>query len=66
MNQETNAVAAPAAINPAHDKFVDVQDYKFHFKKDELGNKRETIELKLGRPSVEGVVAILEKGGKGH
>ena len=42
-----------------------MKEYKFHFKKDELGNKRETIELKLPVPSVEGLVAILEGGGKG-
>ena len=52
-------------VIPNFDNKVDLKDYKFHFKKDELGNKRETIELKLPVPSVEGIVAILEAGGKG-
>ena len=46
------------------DKTVDVKDFSFHFKKDKLGNKRPSVELKLPVPSVEGIVAILEKGGK--
>lgn len=63
MSEEQSNQAT--GINAAFDKNVDVKDYKFHFKKDNLGNKRETIELKLGVPSVEGIVAILETGGKG-
>ena len=64
-----NAVASteapkPAQIVPNFDNKVDLKDYKFHFKKDNLGNKRETVELKLPIPSVEGIVAILEGGGK--
>ena len=47
------------------DNKVDTREVKFHFKKDDLGNKRETVELKLPAPSVEGLVAILETGGKG-
>lgn len=62
MSGENAAVAT--AINPAHNVLVDSKEYKFHFKKDDLGNKRETIELKLPVPSVEGVVKILETGGK--
>ena len=46
------------------DKTVDPKDFTFHFKKDKLGNKRPSVELKLPVPSVEGIVAILEKGGK--
>ena len=61
---ETTAVAVESQIVPNFDNKVDVKEYKFHFKKDELGNKRETIELKLPVPSVEGLVAILEAGGK--
>jgi len=56
---------ATAQIVPNFDNKVDVKEFKFHYKKDELGNKRETTELKLPIPSVEGVVAILEAGGKG-
>jgi hypothetical protein len=46
------------------DKNVDTKDFSFHFKKDKLGNKRPSVELKLPVPSVEGIVAILEAGGK--
>lgn len=51
-------------INANHDNTVDSKDFTFHFKKDKLGNKRPSVELKLPVPSVEGIVAILEKGGK--
>ena len=66
---ETNVAQTPATepakqIIPNFDNKVDVKEFKFHYKKDELGNKRETTELKLPVPSVEGVVAILEGGGK--
>jgi hypothetical protein len=53
-----------AAVQANFDKFNDSKEYKFHFKKDNLGNKRETIELNLAVPSVEGVIRILETGGK--
>lgn len=47
------------------DNKVDTKNVKFHFKKDQLGNKRDTVELdKLPVPSVEGVVEILQAGGK--
>ena len=55
----------PIQIVPAFDNKVDLKDFKFHFKKDDLGNKRPTVELKLPCPSVEGVVNIVETGGKG-
>lgn len=61
---EVAAAPAPIQVIPNHDNKVDMKEYKFHFKKDELGNKRETIELKLPVPSVEGIVKILETGGK--
>lgn len=64
-NQAAVEAAAPKQIIPNFDQKVDLKEYKFHFKKDELGNKRETIELKLPVPSVEGLVHILETGGKG-
>ena len=51
-------------INPNFDNTTDTKAIKFHFKKDDLGNKRETIELPLKVPSVEGIVAILNGGGK--
>ena len=52
-------------INANFDNTVDVRDFKFNFKKDELGNKRASVELKLPVPSVEGIIAILQGGGKG-
>jgi len=51
-------------IQANYDKNIDVKPFKFHFKKDKLGNKRESIELNLPIPSVEGVIAILQAGGK--
>lgn len=51
-------------INANHDTLVDSKDFTFHFKKDKLGNKRPSVELKLPVPSVEGIISILEKGGK--
>lgn len=55
--------AAIAAIKPNFDKFTDKKVFKFHFKKDELGNKRPTVELTLPIPSVEGIVDIITKEG---
>lgn len=47
------------------DNKVDTKNVKFHFKKDQLGNKRDMVELdKLPVPSVEGIVEILQAGGK--
>lgn len=59
-----------AQIVPNFDNKTDVKDFKFNFKtiKDkETGEefKRASIELKLPIPSVEGLVAIMEAGGKG-
>lgn len=46
------------------DNTIDQKDFTFHFKKDKLGNKRPSVELKLPVPSVEGIIDILNKGGK--
>ena len=56
-------------IQANFDNTVDVKEYKFHFKtvKDKdsgIETKRPTIELKLPVPSVEGIIKILEAGGK--
>ena len=71
-NQATGGVASteatgakPIQVIPTFDNTVDLKEFKFHFKKDDLGNKRPTVELKLPCPSVEGLVKILETGGKG-
>lgn len=53
-----------SAVTANFDNQVDTKDFTFHFKKDKLGNKRPSVELKLPVPSVEGIVAILKKGGK--
>ena len=50
-------------------KFIDEKEVKFAFRsvKDEatgLESKRPTIEQKIPVPSVEGIIAILEAGGK--
>ena len=52
-------------ITPNFDSSVDAKDFQFRFKKDKLGNQRSPVILKAGVPSVEGIVAILELGGKG-
>jgi hypothetical protein len=51
-------------ISPNVNKNIDTKDFSFRFKKDKLGNKRSNLELKGPVPSVEGIVSILEKGGK--
>jgi hypothetical protein len=59
------AVEHMRTIVPNFDKTLDVRDFKFNFKKDEFGNKRPSVELKLPVPSVEGLISIIEVGGKG-
>lgn len=66
----TPAVVDPvsAAIAANFNNKVDVQEINFHFKKvtDEAGNetKRPTVSLKLPFPSIEGLIDILQAGGK--
>jgi hypothetical protein len=57
MNDETT-------IQANFDNKVEIRNTKFSFRKDDLGNKRPTVELPLRIPSVEGIIAILEAGGK--
>lgn len=57
-------------INAAHNPLIDVSEFNFGFRKqkdDDTGveSKRASVELKIGVPSVEGIVDILTKGGKG-
>lgn len=47
-----------------HNVNVDFKEFKFRFKKDKLGNQRNSFELKLPVPSVEGLSAIVINGGK--
>lgn len=56
-------------ITANYNKNVDEKEVKFNFRtvKDEatgLESKRPSVELKLPIPSVEGIIAILEAGGK--
>lgn len=51
-----------AEIRAKFDNTVDIKDFKYYFRKDDLGNKRPTVELKLPVPSVEGIIKILEGG----
>jgi hypothetical protein len=67
MNAQTEGQTTDVQAN--FDNKVDVKDFKFHFKKvtdkeSGIETKRPTVELKLPIPSVEGIIAILEAGGK--
>jgi hypothetical protein len=54
----------PFTVNPVYDAMVDPVETKFFFKKvtDDAGNetKRPTVEIKIPRPSVEGIKYVLE------
>lgn len=73
--EQTGAASAgkptiPEGIVPAYDNTVDARDFSFSFRKvtDEetkVETKRPTVLARLGIPSVEGIVAILQNGGKG-
>ncbi len=66
-NTVSETPATPAHANvviPNFDNKVEKYQYKFNFKKDEFGNKRPSVELVLPVPSVEGIVAMMEAGGK--
>lgn len=52
-------------ITPNFDSTVDAKEFNFRFKKDKLGNQRKPVQITAGVPSVEGIVKILETGGKG-
>lgn len=57
------------SVQANFNKFIDEKEVKFSFRsvKDEatgLESKRPTIEQKIPVPSVEGIIAILEAGGK--
>ena len=67
---QTNPESSTPAINANFDKMVDFKEMKFGFRtiKDaETGveTKRETIEVKIPVPSIEGLIAVFEAGGKG-
>ena len=70
MDTSTSVQTNPeSAIVANFDKMVDFKEMKFGFRtiKDaETGveTKRETIEVKIPVPSIEGMIAIFEAGGK--
>lgn len=59
-----NDATETRTINPKHNNLVDVVEYKFNFKADKMGQKRESVTIPLQLMSVEGIVAALEAGGK--
>ena len=66
----TEEVSHFRKVEAKFDNKVDVQEVNFSFRKvtdDNTGveSKRPTITLPIPKPSVEGLVAILENGGKG-
>lgn len=75
-DQQANAAAEQAAKDALHtqikanfDNKVDIKETKFHFRKvkDEVSgveSKRPTVNIPIPTPSVEGLIAIIEKGGK--
>lgn len=59
-----------AQIVANHNPLVDVKDFTFSFRKTKdaetgVETKREAVNTRLSVPSVEGIVKILEEGGKG-
>lgn len=58
------------AIKASFNNLVDIRETNFHFRKVKDANtgletKRPTVVLPIPVPSVEGIIAILEAGGKG-
>lgn len=52
-----SAASVPFKLNLKHYVMV---PQKFSFKKDELGNKRDTVELQLPKPTYDGILNALE------
>lgn len=50
-------------VAPSFDASVDAQKVTLRFRKDTLGNTRPPVDFVVPRPSVEGVVAILNNAG---
>jgi hypothetical protein len=64
-NHEHGEHEASRKVNvSAETKNVQMRESKFHFKKDKLGNKRPTVELRIPCPTVDGIIGIIEGGGK--
>lgn len=70
VQNTANNEAQQAVIHANHDPKVDVKETTFTFRKtkdEETGveSKRPNVIAKLQIPSVEGIIAILQEGGKG-
>lgn len=68
-NNQANEVAQQERIVANHNPLVDMKEFTFNFRKtkdDETGveTKRNSVVAKLQIPSVEGIVKIIENGGK--
>jgi hypothetical protein len=61
---ETQTSQENAVVVPKYDQLTDKINQIYNFKKDKLGNKRSSVEIPTPVPSVEGIVAILQEGGK--
>lgn len=63
---ENTPSQAPVLANPTVNELIQNKEMTFRFKKDKMDYKRPNVELKnVPLPSVKGVAAILNKGGKG-
>lgn len=70
MNTQATENNQAAAIVANHNPLVDIKESTFNFRKtkDEetgLESKRASVTVKIQVPSVEGIVKILQDGGKG-
>jgi hypothetical protein len=52
-----------AKVNPDI-KGADLKEMNFRFKKDDMGNQRAPVKLQVPVPNADGIIAILENGGK--
>lgn len=52
-------------IVPGAPTTVQTHKFEFRFKKDKLGNKRPNLELEASVPNLEGIIEIIQNGGKG-
>lgn len=70
VTETTATNSAPALVIQAnHNPLLDTKPTKFHFKSMEdketgLKTKRPTVEINLVVPSVEGIIEIIQTGGK--
>lgn len=51
-------------ITANNNSLIDLRDFKFNFKKDKFGVKRQSVELRAPTPSAEGLADIVTQGGK--